>query len=410
MNVNSLSPGLNRSSKSSTYEMKMNCSPERDIVISKLKAQLFEYEQNEKNYYQLQSKYRNLQNDLQLLSEEKLRLEYDVRQKTDNANISIGELKKDNENILNDLNEKIVMNKKLYNDNNNLFRTLESRAAENSSLKEQVEEQEELIGQLSNEKSSIEREITSLEQTKEKNNANIYEMSDEIGNLKQTNNQQGNNIQSITERNKAIISEIDQQRFENKNLRGKLNSREENLASTHNQLEHANRAITKLNNDYKALERNYTVNQKELDANKNNCLKEIGVRQQLEQNNEELENILRERIEEIKTMGNENEAIKMNLIKLGEDKSKLDGEINQYRNHIQLLMDQNRLLAEELEFILQRDQKLLIMLNRNQKLSCVVEQNNMLIENSLDNLKQDLDNKKSYPQEERQYSNNDEEQ
>jgi hypothetical protein len=38
-------------------------SSEKDFIISQLKAQIFEYEQNDKNFNQLQSKHRNLQNE-----------------------------------------------------------------------------------------------------------------------------------------------------------------------------------------------------------------------------------------------------------------------------------------------------------------------------------------------------------
>jgi hypothetical protein len=38
-------------------------SSEKDYIISQLKAQIFEYEQNEKNIHSIQSKHRNLQNE-----------------------------------------------------------------------------------------------------------------------------------------------------------------------------------------------------------------------------------------------------------------------------------------------------------------------------------------------------------
>ena len=40
---------------------------EKDFIISQLKAQIFEHEQNDKNFNQLQAKYRNLQNEYKYL-------------------------------------------------------------------------------------------------------------------------------------------------------------------------------------------------------------------------------------------------------------------------------------------------------------------------------------------------------
>lgn len=41
----------------------MRVDSDKDLVISQLKAQIFEFEQNEKNYNNLVSKFRNLQNE-----------------------------------------------------------------------------------------------------------------------------------------------------------------------------------------------------------------------------------------------------------------------------------------------------------------------------------------------------------
>ena len=80
--MRTLSPS--RQMPSHTYEMfTTNSNPEKDLLISQLKAEIFEKEQNERNFALLQSKFRNLQNDFQLLSEAKLHLEYELRNKTD---------------------------------------------------------------------------------------------------------------------------------------------------------------------------------------------------------------------------------------------------------------------------------------------------------------------------------------
>ena len=54
------------------------------------------------------------------------------------------------------INEKIAMNKKLYNENNNLFRFLESKNAEYVGLRDQIAEQEEIIARLSEGKNNAE--------------------------------------------------------------------------------------------------------------------------------------------------------------------------------------------------------------------------------------------------------------
>ena len=49
---------------------------ERDL-ISQLKSQIFDLEQNQKSYEALQTKFKSLSNDASILNEEKMRLEYE---------------------------------------------------------------------------------------------------------------------------------------------------------------------------------------------------------------------------------------------------------------------------------------------------------------------------------------------
>jgi hypothetical protein len=75
-----------------TYEMGKNCydpcasinntnCSEKELLISHLKSRLFQLDENEKNYCELLNKFRNLQNEYQLMNEAKIRLEYELRQK-----------------------------------------------------------------------------------------------------------------------------------------------------------------------------------------------------------------------------------------------------------------------------------------------------------------------------------------
>ncbi len=99
---------------------------ERDL-IAQLKSQIFDLEQNEKSYDALQTKYKSLSNDASILNEEKMRLEYELKQKTETSNKIISDLQTELENLQNTLNEKLATNKTLFNDNNNLFASLEAR-------------------------------------------------------------------------------------------------------------------------------------------------------------------------------------------------------------------------------------------------------------------------------------------
>ena len=125
---------------------------QQNDIIAQLKSQIFDLEQNEKNYEALLSKYKTLSNDTSILNEEKIRLEYELKQKTETSNKIICDLQTENENLQNALNEKLATNKTLYNDNNNLFASLEQKNCENEKLRNALQERDDIIDKLSDEK------------------------------------------------------------------------------------------------------------------------------------------------------------------------------------------------------------------------------------------------------------------
>ena len=125
----------NNSLNNSNFDLK-----DRDNIITQLKSQIFDLEQNAKDYNTLQTKCKQLVNEASYLNEEKIRLEYELKQKTQNSNKIISELQSEKANLENSLNEKLLTNKTLFNDNNNLFSSLEEKNQEVENLKEALEE------------------------------------------------------------------------------------------------------------------------------------------------------------------------------------------------------------------------------------------------------------------------------
>ena len=77
-----------------TYEI--NCSPDysaKSLKISQLKSQLLHLEEDDKAYNDLLQKYRQLQNEYQLINEAKLHLEYELKQKNETTNKILNDLK-----------------------------------------------------------------------------------------------------------------------------------------------------------------------------------------------------------------------------------------------------------------------------------------------------------------------------
>ena len=115
----SINSSTNHIMNNSDYELS-----DKDTLINQLKTQIFDLEQNARDYISLQTKCKKLANEANVLNEEKNRLEFELKQKTQNSEKIINELQSEKENLQNALEEKLITNKTLYNDNNNLFSTL----------------------------------------------------------------------------------------------------------------------------------------------------------------------------------------------------------------------------------------------------------------------------------------------
>ena len=181
------------SPNSITYEYGSNhCSPYRkpipdQDILSKLKVQVFEKDQNKRNFNNLMCKYNQLEQELAKITEMKKQHELSLQQLDETTNKDIATLKSKNENLFNDLNEKIAVNKKLYSENNNLFHELETKTAENQNLHNQVCEQEAILRRLNCEKDDLERKINNLKQLKDKQEKQIFDLKNQINCLSSDN-------------------------------------------------------------------------------------------------------------------------------------------------------------------------------------------------------------------------------
>ena len=170
---------------SPTYEMNNNADNNaKSLKISQLKSQLVQLEEEDKAYNDLLQKYRQLQNEYQLINEAKLHLEYEIRQKNETTNKILSDLKSQNMDLTNELNEKENIYKKLYADNTNLLRNLEDRKKENENFCKAIEENENMINHISQDKAQCEHDAMILNETSKKNENDIQSLCSQLDNLK----------------------------------------------------------------------------------------------------------------------------------------------------------------------------------------------------------------------------------
>ena len=332
-------------SENASFNQMMNNSDfdmsDKDNIINKLKTQIFDLEQNAKDYSVLQTKCKKLANETSL-NEEKMRLEYELKQKTESSDKIIIELQSEKENLQNALNEKLITNKTLFNDNNNLFSSLEAKNQEVEDLKEALAERDEIILQLQEEKHNFELIINELEENKKTNEINLQKMNNDLDNYNRTCIEQENEIKEFTNEKKSIIDKLNSMNFDNKNLTQKLKSTVENLNSTVVQLNEANKTILRLDDDLNQTEKELTRIKNDLNSTNSALDNEKRLREEYQDKANRLELTLKGKMNDIKNMNNEIINLNTTIDSYNKDKLKTNNDINKYKEHIMFLTETNQ--------------------------------------------------------------------
>ena len=376
-------------SENVTYEI--NSNSDKDLLIAQLKAELIEKEQRNETYLELQSKFRNLQNTYQLLCEEKLSLEYQLRGNSENENKSASEFELQRKNILNELNDKISMNKKLYTDNDNLCKIIQAKEKEDFTLRTQLNEQEELLSKLTNDKHNLQKQISSMNLSQRSHLSNIQQLKNELEHLHKVNIMKNQNIKDQNEKNQQVQKELYSQQNENNSIKHKLQSKQYTLSVSQNQLRCANNTILKMEQDINTLSNELSKNKSDLNNLQYDLNQEITIRETIDKNNQKLESMIKQRDIEIHKYSTENNELNIHVESMDNDLRKLTYDLDKYKHFIMILTEHNGKLTREIEHIIERDMNLKMMLNSSERIGMLAEQNKQIVKNSLNNLKSFLE-------------------
>ena len=367
------------------YSTSNNCDPcAKSLKISQLKSQLVQLEEDDKAYNDLLQKYRQLQNEYQLINEAKLHLEYELRQKNETTNKILNDLKAQNMDLTNELNEKENIYKKLYADNTNLFRNLEERKKENENFCKVVEENENMINHITQDKAQCERDAMLLNETSKKNENDIQNLCNQLENLKLKSRTQNDELTKKNlemNNNQKCLNEV---KNDNANLNNQINLKISSLDTIQKQLNIANQSIVDMQNELNNLEKSHSLSLNQLENIKINFKNEHEKRVQAENDNVRLEGILKDKEDNLNKLSSINGQLKSDRDKLVVTKNKLIDDLDKYKNHIMILTDQTEKLTDELQRIIDEDSELYNLNNSQiQRLQKVIYENKKMLSDEI---------------------------
>ena len=372
----------------SSYEISQSPEcPSKSQKICQLKSQLIQLEEDDKAYNDLLNRYRQLQNDFQMMNDAKLHLEYELKQKNENTNKVLNDLKSQNVDLTNELAEKNSIYEKLFADKTNLLSNLDERNKEHDSFAQTAMNNDRIINELNQAKNKCENDALILDNTTKKNADDINNLCNRLNSLKIKNGSQKDelNRQNIEINNNT--KSLNDVKSTNVNLNNQINVKHSNLDSLQAQLNLANKSIVDLQNDIQNLDQTLNIGKDQLNKLQFDLQNQHIKRMQVEDENNKLEAVLKDRDDTIKRLTCLQESLKSDNDKLINGKNKLLLDIDMYKNHIMVLTEQTEKLNNELEKIINEDKDVYnLNLAQIQRLQKIIFDNKKLLQQEIEAL------------------------
>ena len=348
-------------------------SNEKDLIISNQKTYIYQLELKEKEFDNLNQKFFELKYEYDNLDNYKNQLEIEIRNKDKNYNNDISILRAENESLQLKQNEILRVYKQLQGENDYLKREIEIKQKEIQRLNQKLNE---LLNELNISKETY---MKYSKENEELNNMKLYD-NNEISNLLEDNHKLYDLCQKLNDSLKESEAENAHLKNNIENLNVQLNIQDKNIKYYNEQIN----INSKMQNNLEDINSKMLILQKEKEKIEQSLLNE-------ENQNKNLNNILLQKEEEIKALNKNNEELQNKLSNLNNDVIQRKNENEKYINKCNKLKEQNDKLMNEISNVITFNQKFKDILNRKEKLKNFIENNNLIIQDSLKNIELNVD-------------------
>ena len=358
-----------------------------DLEINKLLCQLEEKMENIKDFSELESKLYQLENDIQSLSEEKLKIEYELRQADKGTDHLISDLQIENENLSEQIKKKNIEIEELYLKNNNLYSILDLQIKENQGVGEKLIAQNEVLKEINNDRKNLENNLNNLNILKNQDFSEIQNLEAQINFLTKDNFNNENEINKLDEFNKRLFKEIKDEKVKKDELELLVEKNDLEIKENTEELKLAKETLKRLENNFNNLNLENNKNEENKNIYDEDLIKESQMAEDILNKNQQLSDLINEKDNELDNLNNEAISLKDELNIMNKDIILLDNKIEGYKTHILNLTDINELLSNEIKGILNIDiQMSKNVINRSKYLKRLKEENKNIIDQSLNDI------------------------
>ena len=352
---------------------------DKDLLVSKLNSKIMKLEQQDKDYDLLNQEYKQLENDVSLLNEAKLRLEYEIKQRDESYNKKIGDLKGENENLQNALNDKLCVNKKLFDEKQCLESQLKLKNDEITDITNKINSLNNRFNTAENDKGNLQNILRDLNEVKAAQQGKIAELVDDNKKLIKLYQEQEHSLYLANQEKLKLNKKLNDDNGNINNLNCKLKIYANNLNNLQNQVNKSNELNLKLKKDLKDLEeafRSFTIDNEKMN---NELVKERAIREDEDKNNNQLRLVLGDRKDKLRSLNEDYIILKNMNDRRCEERNMFQMETDKLKQHIMILTKQNDALSQEIDNIINEDNQMKDILNRSDRMSSMLQTNDTII-------------------------------
>ena len=352
---------------------------DKDVLVSKLNSRIQKLEQQDKDYDLLNQEFKQLENDVSLLNEAKLRLEYEIKQRDESYNKRISDLKGENENLQSALNDKLCVNKKLFEEKQCLENQLKSKNDEINDLTNKINNLNNRFNTNENLKDELQNNLNELNQVKAAQRDKIAELVDDNKKLANLCQEQDHSLYLANQEKIKLCKKLNDDNANINNLNGQIRATTNTLTNLQNQLDKSNELSLKLKKDLQDLEDAYNSFNVDNQTMNDELNKQRLLREEEEKNNNQLRLVLNDRKNKLRSLNDEYIYLKNLHEKRCEERNMFQMETDKLKDHIMILTKQNEGLSEEIGGVIKDDNQMKDILNRSERMSTLLKTNDSIL-------------------------------
>jgi len=344
-------------------------SDQKDLLISQIKAEIFELKQNERDYLDLAAQLRNIEHRYNLLQDEKLRAEADFKSRNDINFKTIANLKTDIDTLKSNIAENNIEYQELKAENQAVKDIAEQRDISIRKIKNEIADALEQNDSLNQQRRNLETELSNLREEKRRIITKIDNASGNLDELNFKNSELDKVIKELEYEQATLERQNVQLQASIDNLTSELRTREDNLETVEKQVADTQKTIAALDADIQDLERHNERTRAEAVQQQRSAQQEVNKNLDLTAKSNSLEANLRSKDIEAAELRREVEKLKADRSNLLDSKYQLEQELDTVRRDIDGISVQNNELVDELERFSLEDERARNILDRRDRVS-----------------------------------------